>query len=251
MEGPSLLLAEEQLAVLKGQTVRVVSGNTKIGKERFLSKEVKDIFSWGKHLVFQFDTFAFRVHFLLFGTYEATVNGISVTGDYKRTKEPRLTLEFDNGEIKQFNCSIKIFEDPNLEASYDFSLNIMSTEWDSDKALQHVLNYPDEEIADILLDQEIFAGVGNIIKNEVLSIVKIHPQTKMNMLSENKLKEIITVTQKFSHQFYKWRKEFKLRVNLKIHRKSMCPHCGRKATRQKTGKRQRWSYFCSACQLLS
>lgn len=36
MEGPSLLLAEEQLAVLKGQTVRVVSGNTKVGKERFL-----------------------------------------------------------------------------------------------------------------------------------------------------------------------------------------------------------------------
>ena len=126
----------------------------------------------------------------------------------------------------------------------------MSSEWDSNKAVQNVLKFPNEEIADVLLDQEIFAGVGNIIKNEVLSLVKIHPQTKINALSSEKLKEIIKTTCKFSQQFYEWRKEFKLRVNLKIHRKSTCPHCGGKVTRQKTGKRQRWSYFCPICQPL-
>lgn len=250
MEGPSLLLAEEQLAVLKGQVVRVVSGNTKIGKERFLNKEVKDIFSWGKHLVFQFDIFAFRVHFLLFGTYEATINGVSVTGDYKRTKEPRLALEFDSGDVKMFNCSIKIFEEPDLKGSYDFSINIMSLQWGHKKALNNILKFPNEEIADILLDQEIFAGVGNIIKNEVLSIAKVHPQSKINSLSQNKIKKVIKVTQEFSHQFYEWRKEFKLRANLKTHRKSVCQYCGAKLIRQKTGKRDRWAYFCPICQPL-
>ena len=89
MEGPSLYLAEEQLQPFRKQVVTAVSGNTKIEKERLLHKEVKDIFSWGKHLVLQFDTFAVRFHFLLFGTFQATIDGNTITGDYKKTQVPR------------------------------------------------------------------------------------------------------------------------------------------------------------------
>ena len=72
MEGPSLVLAKEQLRPFKGKTVLAVSGNTKIGKERFVGQKVRDIFSWGKHLVFQFDGVALRFHFMLFGTFAET-----------------------------------------------------------------------------------------------------------------------------------------------------------------------------------
>jgi len=70
MEGPSLYLAARQLKPFRGQTVLSVSGNTKIEKERILNKTVKIIFSWGKHLIIQFDEFALRTHFLLFGVFE-------------------------------------------------------------------------------------------------------------------------------------------------------------------------------------
>jgi len=248
MEGPSLFLAQEQLIVFKGKRIKVVSGNTKIGKERLLDKEVKDIFSWGKHLCFQFDEFAIRVHFLLFGTFEAVVNGKPVTGDYRRSKEPRLKLEFSNGEISMFNCSIKLFDEKDLKNTYDFSVNIMSNTFDIKKALLQLRNNNDQEIADVLLDQDIFAGVGNMIKNEVLSLVFIHPQTLVKDLSDKKLKELIKVTKEFSYQFYLWRKEFLLLKHLKIHRKSVCPHCETKVIREKTGKKQRWSYYCPLCQ---
>lgn len=66
MEGPSLKLAAEQLQPFIGRTVLNISGNTKLPKEILQDKEVEDIFSWGKHLVFQFDTLAVRIHFLLF-----------------------------------------------------------------------------------------------------------------------------------------------------------------------------------------
>jgi endonuclease VIII len=248
MEGPSLYLAQEQLAAFKGKTVRVVSGNTSIDKERLLGKEVKDIFAWGKHLVFQFDEFAIRVHFLLFGTFTAHINGTSITGDYKKSREPRLSLEFDNGNINMYNCSIKLIEDKDIKGSYDFSVDIMSNQWDHNQALKNVMSYPDEEISDVLLDQTIFSGVGNIIKNEILSLVKVNPKQKIKAISKEKLIEIIAVTRSFSHQFYEWRKEFKLRVNLKIHRKTTCPHCGEKVIREKTGKRERWAYYCAKCQ---
>lgn len=138
MEGPSLYLAAKQLKPFKGKTVLSVSGNIKIEKERILKKEVKAIFSWGKHLVIQFDEFALRTHFLLFGAFEATVNDSALTGDYKRSYEPRLQLDFENGTIKLFNCSVKFLETKNAKASYDFRINIMSSKWDPDKAFDSI-----------------------------------------------------------------------------------------------------------------
>ena len=169
MEGPSLYLAARQLKPFRGKTVLAVSGNSKIEKERMLNKKVKNIFSWGKHLIIQFDEFALRTHFLLFGAFEAEVNQSSLTGDYKRSYTPRLQLDFENGSIKLFNCSVKFLETRNAKAGYDFTIDIMSPKWSPGKVFDAISAKPDAEIADILLDQNIFAGVGNIIKNDVAS----------------------------------------------------------------------------------
>lgn len=248
MEGPSLYLAARQLKPFKGKTVLSVSGNTKIEKERMLKKKVKNIFSWGKHLVIQFDDFALRTHFLLFGAFEATVDEVTLTGDYRRAYAPRLQLDFENGNIKLFNCSVKFLETSNAKADYDFTVDIMSSKWDSEQALDSIGAKPKAEIADILLDQNIFAGVGNIIKNEVLWRVQIHPRTEIKDLTTSELKELIAETRKFSLLFYKWRKVFLLRKHLDIYQKSTCPRCGAKVKREKTGKRNRISHYCPVCQ---
>ena len=248
MEGPSLYLAADQLKPFKGKTVLSVSGNTKIEKERMLGKKVKNIFAWGKHLVIQFDEFALRTHFLLFGAFEATLDNSTVTGDYRRSYTPRLQLDFENGDIKLFNCSVKFLETRNAKADYDFAIDIMSPKWDPDKAFDSISAKPGAEIADLLLDQTIFAGVGNIIKNEVLWRVRIHPETKVRQIPASALKELIAETKKFSRLFYKWRKVFLLRKHLDIYQKSVCPRCGAKLNRVKTGKRNRMSHFCPVCQ---
>jgi endonuclease-8 len=249
MEGPSLYLAQQHLQPFKGKKVNAVSGNTKtVDAQIFLYKEIKDIYSWGKHLVFQFDTVALRVHFLMFGSFEANVNGVSVTGDYKRTKEPRLSFEFDNGDIKMFNCSLKVHETDNLKASYDFSIDVMSKEWDSKKALKQVLEYPEEEISDVLLDQTIFSGVGNIIRNEALFIERTLPTRKVKEIPKARLKAIVEEAHDYSWKFYEWRKVFQLKKHFQIYRKSTCPICGGKVTRTQTGKRKRMSSFCEHCQ---
>src|SRR5574339_82910 len=234
MEGPSLYLAANQLKPFKGKTVLSVSGNTKIEKERLLDQKVKNIFSWGKLLILQFDDFALRTHFLLFGAFEATVNDSTLTGDYKRSYTPRLQLDFENGHIKLFNCSVKFLETANARASYDFTIDIMSPKWDSDQAFDSISSKPDAEIADILLAQNIFAGVGNIIKNEVLWRVRIHPRTNVREIPPSELKKLIAEAKKFSRLFYKWRKVFLLRKHLDIYQKSLCPRCGANVKREKT-----------------
>jgi endonuclease VIII len=249
MEGPSLYLAARQLQPFRGKTVLSVSGNTKIEKERMLQHKVKTIFSWGKHLIIQFDDFALRTHFLLFGAFEATVDHSPLTGDYIRSYAPRLQLDFENGNIKLFNCSVKFLETGNAKASYDFRVDIMSPKWDPDKAFDSISAMPGAEIADLLLDQEIFAGVGNIIKNEVLWRARIHPEAQVKDIPISELRELIAETKKFSLLFYKWRKVFSLRKHLDIYQKSICPRCGAGVKRGKTGKRNRISHFCPVCQI--
>ncbi len=63
MEGPSLIILKEEIKSFKGKKIIKVSGNTKIEKERFKNKTVRDFKSWGKHFLICFDDFFVRIHF--------------------------------------------------------------------------------------------------------------------------------------------------------------------------------------------
>ncbi len=249
MEGPSLYLAAEWLAPFIGKTILSVEGNTKIGKERLTGKTILDIFSWGKHLIFQFDDFALRIHFMLYGSFEAILEGKKITGDYpKKSVNARLILIFEESQIIIYSSSLKYLEIFSARDLYDFSTDIMSPMWDPKKAFKAVQNHQDDEIADVLLDQTIFSGIGNIIKNEVLFLVKKRPSCLIKDMSNSLLQKIIKTAQEYSLQFYQWRKQFVLKKNYRIYRKSLCPLCGEKICRKKTGKRERISFFCLNCQ---
>lgn len=250
MEGPSIFLAVEQLSPLIGGTILSVSGNTtKIAKERLVGLKVRDIFSFGKQLFFQFDDFALRVHFLLYGSFEATIKKKVVTGDYpKKNRVPRLSLRLRSGHIEMYSCSVRFVEYGQVRDQADFSIDIMAPAWDEKKALFAVSACLDDEIADVLLDQTIFAGIGNIIKNEVLVRAKVLPERKISSLSSAKLKKIISIAQIFVFQFYEWRKNFELKKHYLIYRQSICKICGGKVKRMHTGKRKRISFICVHCQ---
>src|SRR5205814_127669 len=115
----------------------------------------------------------------------------SVTGDYRRTTAPRLVLTFRNGEITIWSASLKFIEHPNAKEDYDFTTDVLSDRWDPEGAIVKVRQSSEAEIADVLLDQTIFAGVGNIIKNEVLFRTRTSPFSPVRRLSKTKLKAIV------------------------------------------------------------
>ncbi len=99
-----------------------------------------------------------------------------------------------------------------------------------------------------MLDQGIFSGVGNIIKNEVLFIVKRQPTRLVKDIPDTILKKIVKTAREFSFQFYEWRKKFVLKKHYQIYRKRTCPICEEKICKKKTGKKERVSFFCLKCQ---
>jgi endonuclease-8 len=248
VEGPSLHLAAEQLHPFIGRRVRQVTGNSRIGIERLRGVVVRDLFAWGKHLVLQFDRYALRVHFLLWGTFAATVRGASVTGDYRRTGAPRLVLGFATGEITIWSASLKFIDDRYVRGAYDFTADVMSPTWNPAAALVKARAYRRQEVADVLLDQAIFAGVGNIIKNEVLFRTRTSPFAKVGRLGGRRLAAIVAEARRFSFEFLALRRQFALRRSLQVYGRSLCPACGGKISRRVHGIRGRRSFFCARCQ---
>ena len=62
----------------------------------------------------------------------------------------------------------------------------MNDKWSAAKAKKKLKEQPHTMICDALLDQHIFAGVGNIIKNEVCYRIKIHPESSIGALLPKK-----------------------------------------------------------------
>src|SRR3954471_19198353 len=239
-EGPSIVILREQVEPLfTGQTIRRVSGNTTIEKERLQDQRVEAFRSWGKHFLVELPDFALRVHFMLFGSYRIN--------ETKSWAVPRLTLGFDSGEINLYACSVRFIEEP-LDLAYDWWADVMSEHWDEKLALKRLRSAPGMLACDALLDQDIFAGVGNIIKNEVLFRIRVHPLSTVGALPAPKLRELVREARQYSFDFFEWKKRFELRAHWLAHNKSVCPRDHVKYQRAYLGVRQRRSFFCALCQ---
>lgn len=237
-EGPSLVIAREAVVQFIGRTVTEVSGNTKIEKERMRGKVLEDIRTWGKHLLLCFDDFTIRIHFLMFGTYRV---------NERKDSPPRLALEFKGEELNFYTCAVKMVEEP-LDDIYDWKADVLSDAWDPKAARKKLKKKPDTLVTDALLDQEIFSGVGNIIKNEVLFRIKVHPESTVGALPPRKLTEMINEARNYSFDFLKWKREYTLRQHWLAHTKRTCPRDEGKIIKQYLGKTNRRTFFCENCQ---
>ena len=178
----------------------------------------------------------------------ASKNRASVTGDYRRGSAPRLVLVFVNGEITIWSASLKFIEDTCARDIYDFSGDVLSPAWAPDAALAKMRQFPRAEIANVLLDQAIFAGVGNIIKNEVLFRTRTSPFARVGRLSDARLKAIVSDARTFAFRFLELRRRFALRKHLKAYNRSACPACARPITRRIHGERRQRTFFCASSQ---
>ncbi|RDI10447.1 endonuclease [Flavobacterium sp. AG291] len=239
-EGPSIIIAKEKMAEFIGYKVIAAAGNAKIDMPRLEDKKLLDIKTWGKHLLLCFEGFTIRVHFLLFGTYRIN-----------ETKEAllRLGLTFSNGEINIYTAAVKVLEG-DINSHYNWSADVMHPQWNEKAAIEKLTDKPDMMICDALLEQDIFSGVGNIIKNEVLYRVYVHPESRTGNIPEKKLKEIADQARKYSFDFLKWKNEGTLKKHWLAHTKKNCSRCDLPMYKEYTGTKKRRSFFCTNCQEL-
>ena len=240
-EGPTLVILKEALQPFKNKKVLKVLGNSKEPIDRMNGKMLKDIRTWGKQLLLCFSGFTLRIHFLLFGSY--TIN------EPKENRTPRVSLRFKNGTVYFYAASVRFIEG-NLEDMYPWEADIMADTWNPKRTKKLLLEQPELLVCDALLTQELFAGSGNIIKNEVLFRKRIHPLNTIGDLPLTQLSALIKDVRQYGSLFLKWKQQFVLRKHWCVHNKSTCPRCQIPLKRAYLGKFKRRTFYCENCQVL-
>jgi len=105
---------------------------------------------------------------------------------------------------------------------------------------------PSREIGEALLDQQVIAGVGNILRIEILFRSRIHPLRRVGSLSKREKEELLRWILKL---FERWMKQIGRRSDwIQIYRRSgkPCPRCNSSIEFfRQTG---RITYACPRCQ---
>lgn len=239
-EGPSIVILKEAVQSFKGKKIIAVAGNSKLDIKMLEGKTIVDFKSWGKHFIICFKKISVRIHLMMFGSYRIN-----------ETKEatPRLSLSFKNGQLNFYACSVKIIEE-DLDTLYDWSADVMNPLWNAAKTKAKLKSSKDMLVCDALLDQQIFAGVGNIIKNEVLFRIKLYPESDVSKLPAKKLNELVEQAKMYSYDFLEWKKAFVLKQHWLAHTKKNCPRDNIPFIKNYLGKTKRRSFYCEQCQHL-
>ena len=196
-EGPSILFLKDQLQQFKGKMVKQAGGYGDMPVEWIKGKKLMDINTWGKHLLFVFTNGTIKVHLGLFG--KILIN--------ERKKVNRsFYLEFASGEINGYVVKAEKLIKP-LKEIYDWRTDILSKQFDKEYIKMLLKEKSGKTIDDILMDQEIFSGVGNKIRNEALYRAGIHPMSIVEKIPAAKISKLISEVVKYATIFYKQLKD--------------------------------------------
>ena len=240
-EGPSIVIMKEAVIGFKGKTILDAWGTGKADPTLLVNKKIIDIRSLGKQLLIVVKGAVVRIHLLMFGTY-------SVNEKDRPDSRVRLALVFKKGAAYFYTCSVTAFEG-EVDELFDFESDIMGANWNIRKARKKLKAIGDELISDALLDQDIFAGVGNIIKNEVLYRVRIHPETMVKDIPVRKITAMINEARKYSFEFLEWKKAGTLKRHWEAYTKKTCKRCELPFNKKYIGRTKRRTYYCENCQV--
>lgn len=248
MEGPSLLILREELQPFLGRTVLEATGNTSQPKASLTGRRMDGIETWGKNLFLTFCArsgkaapIVTKTHFLMFGSYRIN--------EGRPGRAARLALKFRNGIVNFYSCSIQ-FSAEEYRKTLDPRVDLMSEAWDKGHVVELMAGKRKSFLCDLLLDQTVFAGSGNIVKNEVLFNIRRHPLTRLSRVAEQDWVRLAEAVHSYCWSFYRWKKKFELRKHWQVYRQRLCPLCGMKLVRESLGKNNRLTFYCSRHQPL-
>ena len=144
----------------------------------------------------------------------------------------------------------------------------LSDSFIADDAIVRMRAHGDTEIADVLLDQRVIAGIGNVFKSEVLFGARVNPFVPVSQLSREQLAEIVSVAIRFMRanvgtsatggivtyagmRRTTGRTDPSARLWVYGRGAQPCRRCGTLISRRKQGPYARSTYWCPRCQSVS
>ena len=245
-EGPTARLrAIEIWNKFGGHVIKEMEAKSKklyVDLKNLTGKRLEKTTSYGKNILLYFNGYAIRIHLMMYGSIRYMPE--------KPRQQLRLRIKFDNGSFFVYNAPIvEIGKAEQIEKELaEYGVDALFN-WNEDRLKNLIKKNGERKIGDLLLDQHVFAGIGNILRNEILFRARVNPERFVKELKEDEIKRIITHVYELSHAFLKRKIEGKgIKDLLMVYNKKFCPICGRKLIFYRQHENKRKTFYCSYCQ---
>ena len=222
----------------------------------------------GKWLLIHFSSgAALATHMLMSGSWHIYRHG-------ERWQQPRVNMRIviENSNyiavgfrvpVAEMRTAESLARDARIPAP---EIDVLSPEFNASEAARRVEAHGHEEIADVLLHQEVLAGVGNVFKSEVCFVAGVHPFCKVSALAREQIQALIAAAQRLlaaniledsgdTIVTYGGRKRRTTRASdptagLWVYGRAAepCRRCGSPIRRRIQGPDARVTFWCPQCQ---
>lgn len=205
-------------------------------------RKVERVTASGKHLLIEFsDALVLHTHMRMNGSWHLYRAG-------ERWRRPRLDMRVvistEDFEAVGFNIPVAEFRRGGPDLSR-LGPDVLVDPFDEQEAIRRIRERPDEEIANVLLDQRAVAGIGNIYKSEALFAAKVNPFATVASLADDALARILKRARGIMRRAARDRPD---RRAVYSRGGDPCRKCGTAIAYRKQGFDARGTYWCPKCQ---
>ncbi|MEZ6186160.1 MAG: DNA-formamidopyrimidine glycosylase family protein [Planctomycetota bacterium] len=263
-EGDSIKNAAAKLAPrLEGRTLTDVRTRGDTPLPALIGRTVAAIETHGKHLVLRPEAGpSLRVHLGMYGKWRRFPPGVR----WRRSRAAAsLILETADDVFACFRGTVEVLRGPLPERAASLVVlgpDLLAEEADLERVVARASLVPSRPIGEVLLDQRVAAGIGNVYKSETLWLGRVAPQRPVGELSAATLEALYACARRL------------LRANLRPGRRitrgvepgeapyrrggprtyvyrregEPCPRCETPVALARQGAANRSCYWCPSCQ---
>ncbi len=211
--------------VLAGQVVTgfesVLPALTRVADDRgVVGRTIESVQSRGKHLlIFLSGDLVLHTHMRMNGAWHVYPAGAR----WRRpARDMRIVIATARAEAVGFTIPVAEFLTARSLARHRalaaLGPDLLAADFDRAAVLAALRARPREAIAELLLDQHVLSGIGNVFKSEILFVARVFPFTPARQLADERLTTIIDVGLRL------------LRANVADRSRTLGPTRGRRTT---------------------
>jgi endonuclease-8 len=238
-EGDTLRLTAARLApVMVGQTLRSIRP---VAFRRLENHVVTSVAAYGKHLFMEFDSgLALHSHLRMRGAWRI------LRADREQaisTHDSTAVLCFDQHIILARAVPVLEIVKGRVRVQH-LGPDILSKPPDEATIFERAQHSEMETVGELLLDQTVAAGIGNIWRCEALWNLGVNPWTPWRSLGPSRLTELYTEAFRLMSRSVEGRRRHHVHGRGGL----PCARCGSRIQVRTQGRLARFTYWCPVCQ---
>jgi endonuclease-8 len=250
-EGDTILrLARRFEQTIVGETVAASAPNPRgraAGIDRLDGRRFERVEARGKHLLLGFGELSLHSHLGMSGGWHVYRQG-------DRWRRPRSSawavLSGGGWEAAQFGgptlevvATDRLRRDPRIAR---IGPDILAANFDDDAVAAAIRTDPTRTLGDVLLDQHLVAGIGNIFKSEACFAARANPWRTIADQSEEDLRRVLAAARELMLEAVESGRH---PHNVYRRRQGACPRCHGPISSRGQGDANRTTYWCPRCQV--